>query len=725
MNTIEIVRKSNSSLVAQGLPLGVLDVSSTVTNNSLTGISSFNGLSGNVLLTGAGETTVSVNGQLITVTSTSSASAATSGLATSGFCTGISGALQSQIDNLNNNTGNYYLAANPQQYVTSGNLFNTGSLLDNKINVLSGNSVLLFGDQNVDGVKTFNTGVNISGNGVDFYNQSSPAWREGRVFYDNDEKTLAYYNDFNGITVNLGQELLVRVVNNFGAQINNGQVVYVSGAQGNRPAIYPAIATNISADRIIGVVTHDIQDNHNGYVTTNGIVHDLNLSSFLEGDTVYLSSTISGGLISSPDGPPNHIVKIGTVLNNSSTQGTLLVDVNHDDSRLSYLHDVFISSPQNNDLLSYNAISGKWLNQSSFSGLLQSGINNINNNTGNFYTKDNPYQYIRSGDVSSFYSTISNLQTTGANLDSKINSLSGYTNNFYLKSNPSGYLTGFNSGIYVTAAQTGQFYPASNPQSYATSGNLANSGVALNDKINSFSGYSNSNFATISSLINTGNNLQNQISTLNNNTGNYYLNSNPSGFVNAGDLSSYATNTYVNSGFVPKLRYNSFSAPAGCMAPLSSGGATATSVSFSNTHYFDVYSFDATSEQGVTFQFSLPDIYNNGSLKAKLFCGVASGGASGYVFGICSRAYVSGETLNQPLGPETLLTGFASNSGILFENTSNYINLTGNISGSDSLVLIKISRKVNDGGDVCNKAIYLYNTNMQWQESLIEPQLWS
>lgn len=205
----------------------------------------------------------------------------------------------------------------------------------------------------------------------------------------------------------------------------------------------------------------------------------------------------------------------------------------------------------------------------------------------------------------------------------------------------------------------------------------------------------------------------------------YYLNSNPSGFVGASSLSSYATNTYVNSGFVPKLRYNSFSAPAGACASLASGGATATSVSFSNTHYFDVYSFDPSAEQGVTFQFSLPDIYDNNSLKAKLFCGGASGAISGYVFGICARAYASGEALNQSFGPESLVTGFVSNSGIIFKNTSNYINLTGNISGSDSLVLVKISRKVNDNGDNCNKAIYLYNTNMQWRETITEPQLWS
>ena len=49
-------------------------------------------------------------------------------------------------------------------YATTVNLASTGSTLDNKINNLSGVSVLRFGDQTVSGVKTFATGVNISGN---------------------------------------------------------------------------------------------------------------------------------------------------------------------------------------------------------------------------------------------------------------------------------------------------------------------------------------------------------------------------------------------------------------------------------------------------------------------------------------------------------------------------------------------------------------------------------
>lgn len=188
---------------------------------------------------------------------------------------------------------------------------------------------------------------------------------------------------------------------------------------------------------------------------------------------------------------------------------------------------------------------------------------------------------------------------------------------------------------------------------------------------------------------------------------------------------------YNNSGIlysgeaVPKGRYNSLSIMAGAMAPAASNGATASSTSFTGTHYLDCYSFDAATEQSVFFQFSLPDIYDNNSLKAKLFWSVASGGSSGVCFGIQGIAFTSGQNLKQPLGPESLITGYATNSGVIFQNTSNYINLTGIISGSDSFVLMKIARKINDPGDVCNKATLLYNCNLQWKESITEPQLWS
>lgn len=102
--------------------------------------------------------------------------------------------------------------------------------------------------------------------------------------------------------------------------------------------------------------------------------------------------------------------------------------------------------------------------------------------------------------------------------------------------------TGDISGInnYVLNNQTGQFYPSNNPSGFITGVDLTS--YATNSFVTSISG-----------------NLQNQISSLNSQTGSYvtgevirpsqtgqfYAASNPSGFITGVDLSSYATNSFV------------------------------------------------------------------------------------------------------------------------------------------------------------------------------------
>ncbi|MDB4314599.1 hypothetical protein N9955_01070 [bacterium] len=55
-----------------------------------------------------------------------------------------------------------------------------------------------------------------------------------------------------------------------------------------------------------------------------------------------------------------------------------------------------------------------------------------------------------------------------------------------------------------------------------------------------------SGYASVSYVDGVSGNLQLQITDLNNNTGSYYLNTNPSGFITGVDLSSYATISYTN-----------------------------------------------------------------------------------------------------------------------------------------------------------------------------------
>lgn len=148
-------------------------------------------------------------------------------------------------------------------------------------------------------------------------------YKEGRLYYSDDTKTLNAYLDKPDVTLNIGQEQYVRGVNKSNTTISNGMVVYLSGAQGNRPRIYPAIGSNdYHTSHIVGVATHNIINNDEGLITTFGVVGSINTSNYTAGDILYLSNILSGSLTTNPIGGKR--IKIGYVLN-SSIDGKILV----------------------------------------------------------------------------------------------------------------------------------------------------------------------------------------------------------------------------------------------------------------------------------------------------------------------------------------------------------------------------------------------------------------
>jgi hypothetical protein len=156
---------------------------------------------------------------------------------------------------------------------------------------------------------------------------TAPTYLEGKVFYDTDAKTLAYYNDNSQMTVNIGQENIVRVRNQTGATIPDGTVVYINGATGNTPTIAKAIATSFATADIIGVTTTSIANNGFGYATINGLVNGLDTSAFNEGDAVFLSATTAGAYTATEPTRPNYSIQVGVVLRANPSNGTLLVSV--------------------------------------------------------------------------------------------------------------------------------------------------------------------------------------------------------------------------------------------------------------------------------------------------------------------------------------------------------------------------------------------------------------
>jgi len=154
---------------------------------------------------------------------------------------------------------------------------------------------------------------------------------EGTVFWNGQEGTTTRILKGGVVALQDGQELFVpRCVNKTGADIPNGSVVYVSGAQGNRPTIALADAdTYATSYKTIGVTTEEIADNAEGYVTISGTVRGLDTSSLDAGDCVFLSTTAGEFATTQPaDGKMR--IFVGMITKSHVTDGHLCVKIQRD-----------------------------------------------------------------------------------------------------------------------------------------------------------------------------------------------------------------------------------------------------------------------------------------------------------------------------------------------------------------------------------------------------------
>jgi hypothetical protein len=191
---------------------------------------------------------------------------------------------------------------------------------------------------------------------------------EGTLEWNGNDHTLDIHTDKDGVVLQVGQEQYVRAVNQTAGIINNGEAVIVTGSQGNRPGI---IRANANAENTshgtLGIATHDIAQNLEGFVTTSGLVRGIDTTgtpygeSWTDGDLIYLSATIAGGLTNAIPSAPNHATLVGYNLNTHAEQGLLFVKI-QDGDEMYELHDVDSISSVNNDVLTWNDARSVWAN---------------------------------------------------------------------------------------------------------------------------------------------------------------------------------------------------------------------------------------------------------------------------------------------------------------------------------------------------------------------------
>lgn len=211
--------------------------------------------------------------------------------------------------------------------------------------------------------------------GIRFDTTTSDTLAVGRLTWDDTDGTLALRLKGNNVSAHLGQGNLHMCVNRTGSNIANGKVVRLFGSSGQRVGIALAQANSEqSSSKSFGVTAEAIDDNHTGFVTTEGFVRNINTNTLTEGAIIWLDPSTAGGMTTTKPSAPDHLVMIGVCVVQGNN-GIIWVSVQNG-YELEELHNVSINgSLATGDALVYNG--SLWTNNPQTDHVRSSTIDNI------------------------------------------------------------------------------------------------------------------------------------------------------------------------------------------------------------------------------------------------------------------------------------------------------------------------------------------------------------
>lgn len=261
------------------------------------------------------------------------------------------------------------IAVNGGNITTTASAFNLVNASATTINFAGDATSLFIGA--TTGLTTIRNDVLVSAShlttldGIEFADTPGITDGERKLLWNDDDGTLDLGLKGGNVTLQIGQEFVARVFNDSGVTLNDGDIVIINGAQGQRVSVDLADASSnaYAAAHAFGVVTETILAGEEGYVTTQGTVRGLNtfIDGSSEGVEIFLSPTTPGAWTTTRPLAPNHAVRIGWIQREHAAAGSIYVNIQVGE-HLEFLHDVLIPSPQDNDLLVYNSSSAIWVN---------------------------------------------------------------------------------------------------------------------------------------------------------------------------------------------------------------------------------------------------------------------------------------------------------------------------------------------------------------------------
>lgn len=171
---------------------------------------------------------------------------------------------------------------------------------------------------------------------IDFDTSPANAGAAARLQWLPQDGTLGLGLNGGNVTLPIGMEQVARIVNKTGSNLTAAayQVVRVSTAQGQRLAVNFAQANSAAnAQGTLGLVAENINNNNEGYITLTGQVTGINTTGSLQsetwadGDALWLSPTVPGGLTKTRPTAPNFKVQIGYVEYAHANNGKIFVRV--------------------------------------------------------------------------------------------------------------------------------------------------------------------------------------------------------------------------------------------------------------------------------------------------------------------------------------------------------------------------------------------------------------
>jgi hypothetical protein len=236
---------------------------------------------------------------------------------------------------------------------------------------------------NADSLDSVTTVGNTTANTITIGGATSPYYQLNTLSPGTQAVGRFVWNDVDGtvdlglkggnVTLQVGQETVVRVVNKTNANLLESEYKVVrvrvaseGGAQGQRLAVVLAQGNN-DPDSVttLGIVTENINNNQEGFITVFGNVNNINTTGSLQGETwadgdvLFLSPTTPGALTKVKPVAPNHTVVIGYVVYAHQNNGKIFVKVDNG-YELEELHDVLPTPYVNNGVLYRDTTANLW-----------------------------------------------------------------------------------------------------------------------------------------------------------------------------------------------------------------------------------------------------------------------------------------------------------------------------------------------------------------------------